>query len=77
LSVVADGVPVASKPCGFALKPVGGQGQITHTGSLGWVVGGGEPRCTRGQQDGHSDKDALSPIPNGQNGWLEGLRLAQ
>src|SRR5713226_4992654 len=37
----------------------------------GWWVGvGSEPRSTRGQQDGHSDKDALSPIPDGRiAGW--------
>jgi len=45
--------------------------------SLRWVVGGGEPRSTRGQQDRHPDKDALSAIPDGRNGWLEGVRLAQ
>src|SRR2546428_6501848 len=47
----------------------GGAGSTPAGVPLRWVVGGGEPRCTRGQQDGHSDKDALSPIPNGMAGW--------
>jgi hypothetical protein len=33
---------------------------------------------TRGVSKGrHPEKDPLSPIPNGQNGWLEGVRLAE
>ncbi len=45
--------------------------------SLRRMVGGGEPRSTRGQQERHPQKGTLSPIPNARNGRLEGVRLTQ